>query len=70
MRIMPYRTHDNAIDGVVINFIDITTMKNWRSPCKRRKLRHEKARELAEGIIATSSGAAPRPRCQFQGDQS
>ena len=27
MRIMPYRTHDNAIDGVVMNFINITTMK-------------------------------------------
>ncbi|MCF7987000.1 MAG: PAS domain-containing protein [Methylovulum sp.] len=27
VRIMPYRTHDNVIDGVVITFIDITKIK-------------------------------------------
>jgi two-component system CheB/CheR fusion protein len=27
VRIMPYRTHDNRIDGLVITFTDITTSK-------------------------------------------
>ena len=27
MRILPYRTQDNVIDGTVINFVDITEMK-------------------------------------------
>jgi two-component system CheB/CheR fusion protein len=30
MRILPYRTMDNVIEGVVINFIDITEMKETR----------------------------------------
>ena len=28
VRIMPYRTQDNRIDGLVLTFIDITTIKN------------------------------------------
>jgi two-component system CheB/CheR fusion protein len=27
VRIMPYRTQDNVIDGAVITFVDITTAK-------------------------------------------
>ena len=27
LRIMPYRTHENVIDGVVITFADITALK-------------------------------------------
>jgi two-component system CheB/CheR fusion protein len=27
VRIMPYRTHENVIDGVVITFADITAFK-------------------------------------------
>ena len=27
VRIMPYRTHENVIDGVVITFADITALK-------------------------------------------
>jgi len=46
MRIMPYRTHNNAIDGVVINFIDVTVMKEMELALQ------EKARMLAEGIIS------------------
>ena len=53
MRIMPYRTHNNAIDGVVINFIDITTMKELEGTLREKEASAEKARELAEGIIAT-----------------
>ena len=53
MRIMPYRTHDNAIDGVVINFIDITTMKKLEISLQEKESSAQKARALAEGIIAT-----------------
>lgn len=53
MRIMPYRTHDNAIDGVVINFIDITTMKKLEISMQEKESSAQKARALAEGIIAT-----------------
>ena len=27
MRILPYRTTDNVIDGLVLTFVDITTLK-------------------------------------------
>ena len=29
MKMMPYRTTENVIDGVVITFVDITRMKQW-----------------------------------------
>ena len=46
MRILPYRTADNAIDGVVMTFADITAMK-------RLEESSQTAREYAENIIAT-----------------
>lgn len=36
-RIMPYRTQDNVIDGVVITFIDITEIKKLESALRERK---------------------------------
>ena len=46
MRIVPYRTTDNVIDGVVITFSDITEFKRMgESPAERA--------EYAEGIIST-----------------
>ncbi len=35
VRIMPYRTHDNRIDGVVITFADITVAKNLELELRR-----------------------------------
>ena len=46
MRILPYRSADNAIDGVVMTFADITAMK-------RLEESSQAAREYAENIIAT-----------------
>ena len=46
MRILPYRSADNAIDGVVMTFTDITAMK-------RLEESSQTAREYAENIIAT-----------------
>ena len=53
MRIMPYRTHDNAIDGVVINFIEITTVKKLEISLQEKESSAQKARALSEGLIAT-----------------
>jgi two-component system CheB/CheR fusion protein len=46
MRIIPYRTVNNAIDGVVINFSDITEFKKVQEQMVERT-------KLAEGIIRT-----------------
>ena len=46
MRILPYRTADNSIDGVVMTFTDITAMKHLEESSQA-------AREYAESIIAT-----------------
>ena len=48
MRILPYRTADNVIDGVVMTFADID-----RARSRRRNPVRETAREFAESIIAT-----------------
>lgn len=37
VRIMPYRTQDNVIDGVVITFIDITEIKKLEAELRVRK---------------------------------
>jgi two-component system CheB/CheR fusion protein len=44
MRIMPYRTHDNMIDGLVITFVDIDRVK-------RAEQESQEARALAESIV-------------------
>jgi two-component system CheB/CheR fusion protein len=46
MRILPYRTIDNIIDGVVITFIDITELK-------RSEQMEQDARVYAESIVDT-----------------
>jgi two-component system CheB/CheR fusion protein len=44
LRIMPYRTVDNVIDGVVLTFVDITKLKE-------AGLQAQDARTLAEAIV-------------------
>ena len=46
VRVLPYRTIDNLIDGVVINIIDITEVK-------RAQALADDARELAQSIVET-----------------
>jgi two-component system CheB/CheR fusion protein len=36
VRIMPYRTLDNMIDGVVITFTDITVIKQLEAQLRER----------------------------------
>jgi two-component system CheB/CheR fusion protein len=50
MRIMPYRTHENLIDGLVITFVDIDRIK-------RAQLEAQEGREYAEAIVTTSGHA-------------
>ena len=40
VRIMPYRTQDNVIDGVVITFIDITAIKQLEAELRTREMGH------------------------------
>jgi two-component system CheB/CheR fusion protein len=42
VRIMPYRTHDNRIDGVVITFADITASKNVEAELRESQIELEK----------------------------
>lgn len=46
MRIMPYRTVDNVIDGVVITFVDITAARKAQDEIR-------KAKEFSESIVDT-----------------
>ncbi len=46
MRILPYRTCENVIDGVVATFVDITSQK-------QASLAYEQARDFAEAIVET-----------------
>jgi two-component system CheB/CheR fusion protein len=46
MRILPYRTMDNVIDGVVLTFNDITEIKRFEESMKA-------AKEYSEAIIGT-----------------
>ena len=42
VRIMPYRTQDNRIDGVVITFADITVAKNLEAALRKAQSDLEK----------------------------
>jgi two-component system CheB/CheR fusion protein len=46
MRVLPYRTADNVIDGVVMTFADTTALKHTEAQL-------QEARDFAESIIAT-----------------
>ena len=46
MRVLPYRTADNVINGVVLTFADTTALK-------RIEAQLQEARDFAESIIAT-----------------
>ncbi|MEI6415929.1 MAG: PAS domain-containing protein, partial [Pseudomonadota bacterium] len=60
-RTQPYRTLDNVIDGVVLNFTDVTEFKRLGDSLRRTtaelaatlQAATQQARELAEGIVDT-----------------
>lgn len=51
MRILPYRTNENLIDGVVLTFIDITTLTNVSKHVIDLNKALKTAVDFAEGII-------------------
>jgi two-component system, chemotaxis family, CheB/CheR fusion protein len=51
MRILPYRTTDNVIDGVVMTFADITMAKQLEESLNQQS-QLQAARDCAENIIA------------------
>lgn len=53
MRILPYRTASNRIDGVVLTFADITALKRMEESLRQQQAQAEDARDYAESIIAT-----------------
>jgi two-component system CheB/CheR fusion protein len=53
MRMLPYRTLDNAIDGVVITFSDIHALKVAAEEIKKLHETVQEARDYAENIIDT-----------------
>jgi len=52
MRIRPYRTLENVIEGAVITFADITEHKRMQAALHEAALREAQAR-LAESVVAT-----------------
>lgn len=53
MRIMPYRTVDNVLDGVVITFNDITQLKRTEEELIKLNAAFQAARKYAESIVET-----------------
>jgi len=53
MRVLPYRTIDNAIDGVVVSFLDIYDRKTAAEKIESLNQSLQEARDYAEAIIAT-----------------
>ncbi len=53
MRIMPYRTLDNVIDGAVITFTDITNLKEMEDSLSESRRLLQDAYNYAESILAT-----------------
>jgi two-component system CheB/CheR fusion protein len=53
VRIAPYRTTENVIEGVVITFVDISQQKQTQTEMNELVQTVEDASELAEGILAT-----------------
>lgn len=52
MRILPYRTQENVIDGVVITFVNITTLRTVQKRLRDSELA-EQAHAFAESIVET-----------------
>ena len=53
MRISPYRTIDNVIDGAVVTFTDISGFKEMERSLRESRDLIQRAQKYAEGIVAT-----------------
>ncbi len=50
MRILPYRTLENAVDGAVITFVDISVLKQLRATLQDNEERVKSLEETASGV--------------------
>ncbi|MEJ2737981.1 MAG: chemotaxis protein CheB [Anaerolineae bacterium] len=53
VRILPYRTLENAIQGAVLTFVDITEQKQVQEQLGQATRAAQKAQRLAEGVVET-----------------
>jgi two-component system CheB/CheR fusion protein len=53
LRVLPYRTVENVIAGVVMTFADITAIKQLEQSLSKRQAELQAARDYAQNIIAT-----------------
>ena len=53
LRILPYRTVDNVIAGVVLTFVDITPIKQMEQSLQKQQAESQAARDYAQNIITT-----------------
>ena len=53
MRILPYRTADNVLDGVVVSFLDVHDRKTVADKIESLNQSLQEARDFAEATIAT-----------------
>ena len=53
MRILPYRTLENVIEGAVITFVDITVQKEMQEQLRELAQAAQVARDYAESIVDT-----------------
>jgi len=63
VRIMPYRTVDNRIDGVVITFADITAAKKIEAEL-REQHRHMTKQVTAQGLALNKARGKPKRRAK------
>lgn len=60
-RIMPYRTLDNRVEGVVITFIDVTERRRSADALKAAKLEAEQANQAKSRFLAAASHDLRQP---------
>jgi two-component system CheB/CheR fusion protein len=53
MRILPYRTRENVIDGAVLTFVQITQQKQTQAELHQLNQQVQAARDYAENIVET-----------------
>jgi two-component system CheB/CheR fusion protein len=60
-RILPYRTHDNGVEGVVITFVDITGRKHTADALEATERQAERANAAKSRFLAAASHDLRQP---------